>query len=258
MVRPPHGARLKEIRIIGLTSLPEIQPGCRLGEAIVDACVRENVKLEDGDVVVVTHKIVSKAEGRMVRLDDVQPSQFARRVARHLRKDPRILQLVLDESRRIVRMARGIVIAETRHGFICANAGVDQSNSRAGYAVLLPVDPDRSARRIRDEIRRRANVDVAVIISDTFGRPWRVGQVDVAIGVAGMEPLLDYRGMKDPSGYELRITTPAVADEAASAAELVMGKLDRIPVAIIKGMRYTRGESSARKLIRRASQDLFR
>lgn len=248
-----------ELRIIGVTGMPEIRPGDDLAGLIIAAAAAQGTPLRDADLLVVTQKVVSKAEGRVVDLSTVEPSDFARRFAREWHKDARLVEVVLRESRRIVRMDRGILIVETRQGFVCANGGVDASNSGGpGLVTLLPEDCDRSAEALRSEIARRAGVDVAVIICDSFGRPWRVGIDQVALGVAGMLPLRDYGGEKDPFGYELRVTQVAVADELASAAELVMGKLERIPVAIIRGYRPAAGRGSGRELLRGPDTDLFR
>lgn len=247
-----------EIRVVGLTGIPEVKVGDDLGRLIVEAAERQGVAIASGDVVVVTSKVVSKVEGRLVPLSSIKPSRFARQAAEHLGKDPRVLEAVLQESRRVVRMVEGLVIAETRHGHICANAGVDQSNVPNGWVALLPLDPDGSARRIRERIRELRGVDVAVIVSDTQGRPWREGQIDVAIGVSGLLPIKSYKGVRDPHGYELRVTAMAIADELASAAELVMGKVQNIPAAIIKGFSYPRGEGSAQMLLRPPDRDIFR
>ncbi|HEX7120799.1 MAG TPA: coenzyme F420-0:L-glutamate ligase [Gemmatimonadaceae bacterium] len=248
-----------EIRVIGVDGIPEARAGDDPGRLVADGVERGGVPLEPGDVVVVTHKLVSKAEGRVVPLDSIEPSAFARSLGERHGKDPRQVEMVLRESARIVRMDRGLIIAETRHGFICANAGVDASNVAGSKAVsLLPVDPDASARRIRDALRERFGVDTPVIITDSFGRPWRKGIVNIAVGVSGIKPLLDYRGQHDEHGYELRATVIAVADEIASAAELVMGKLDRRPVAIVRGYAYEPGEDGGAALVMEPERDLFR
>lgn len=248
-----------EVRVIGVEGIPEVRPGDDLGALILDALGRQGLRLEDGDVVVVTQKVVSKAEGRIVDLTTVEPSAFARNIADRTGKDPRHVEVVLREAVRVVRMDRGIIVAETRHGFVCANAGVDASNVGPGPLVtLLPEDPDASAARIRARLVAATGADVAVIISDTFGRPWREGITNVAIGVAGMLPIRSYVGQQDPYGYPLRVSNVAVADELASAAELVTGKLRGVPVAVIKGYDYPRGEGSARMLVRPADRDLFR
>jgi coenzyme F420-0:L-glutamate ligase/coenzyme F420-1:gamma-L-glutamate ligase len=218
------------------------------------------IAIDNGDVLVVTQKVVSKAEGRIVDLATVTPSPFAEAYAREFEKDPRQIEVVLGETKRVVRQQHGVMICETRHGFICANAGVDASNvERTGTVCLLPVDPDASVRRIRDAIREQLGVTVAVIMSDTFGRPWREGHVNFAIGIAGIAPLIDYAGQLDPAGYELRVTQMCVVDELAAAAELVHGKLARVPVGIIRGATYAPSEDAATSmLIRPAEKDLFR
>jgi coenzyme F420-0:L-glutamate ligase / coenzyme F420-1:gamma-L-glutamate ligase len=214
-------------------------------------------EVEEGDVLVLAQKVVSKAEGRVVRLGDVEPSEYARELAGP-DADPRHVEVILREAVRIVRTRGALVIAETRHGFVCASAGVDASNApEPGTLVLLPVDPDAAARHIRDRLRELTGRDVAVIVSDSFGRPWRQGTTDVAIGVAGLVPLLDLRGTTDAKGYELRSTQIAVADELAGAAELVMGKASGVPGAVIRGYGAT-GDGSARELVMPEDRDLFR
>jgi coenzyme F420-0:L-glutamate ligase/coenzyme F420-1:gamma-L-glutamate ligase len=248
--------------VIGVTGIPEVKPGDRLGELIARASADQGTPHEDGDIIVVTQKIVSKAEGRLVELSEVEPSPFARRLAAECDRDPRLIELVLRESRAIVRMdpARGILITETKHGFVCANAGIDASNVPGeGVVSLLPEDPDMSARKLRQEICRVANgVTVAVIISDTFGRAWREGHTNLAIGVAGIDPLKDYRGTRDALGKVLKVTRIAVVDELASTAELVMAKSDGVPVAIVRGYAYSQGGDGSTQLIRDRSTDLFR
>lgn len=233
------------LSVIPLEGIPEVREGDDLAALIDDVA-----ELEDGDVLVVAQKAVSKAEGRLVRLDDVEASEQAKELAAD--RDPRELEVILGEVVRLVRTRPPLVIAETRHGFVCASAGVDHSNAgAAGTLVLLPLDPDASARRLSERL------GVAVIISDSFGRPFRQGTTDVAVGVARLTPLLDLRGVRDPEGYELRTTTIAVADEIAGAAELVMGKTRGIPAVIIRGLDL-RGEGSARDLVMPAERDLFR
>jgi coenzyme F420-0:L-glutamate ligase/coenzyme F420-1:gamma-L-glutamate ligase len=235
------------IRILPVEGLPAIREGDDLGALIAAA-----VRLEDGDVVVVAQKAVSKAEGRVVRLDDIEPGHEALRLAGA--RDPRQIQAILDESVRLVRERDGFLIAETRHGFVCGSAGVDASNApEAGTLVLLPLDPDASAERIRQSL----GGGVGVVVSDSFGRAWRMGTTDVAIGVAGLRPLLDLQGRRDPTGYELHATVIAVADEIAGAAELAMRKLAQVPAAIVRGLDLA-GEGSARELVMPAERDLFR
>jgi coenzyme F420-0:L-glutamate ligase/coenzyme F420-1:gamma-L-glutamate ligase len=253
-----------EVRIIGVTGLPEVQAGDDLGALIAGAIEAAAVGLERGDIVVVTHKIVSKAEGQVVDLRSIEPSALALQHAQRWDKDPRKTEVVLREARRIVRMSNGLIIAETAHGFVCANAGVDASNASSDAVVLLPVDPDASAARLRDTLGQRfgfrADDAPAVIISDSFGRPWREGIVNIAVGVSGMAPLIDYRGQTDSAGYELSASILAVADEIASAAELVMHKLAARPVAILRGYvpPLSAAPGSGRDLLMNPERDLFR
>jgi coenzyme F420-0:L-glutamate ligase/coenzyme F420-1:gamma-L-glutamate ligase len=255
------------IQIIGVPGLPEITPGDDLAALIHAALIPSDLSLDAGDVVVITSKIVSKAEGRLAQLDAIEPSAFAVEWATQFEKDPRHVEVVLRESKRIARMDRGVLIAETRHGFVCANAGVDASNAgEFGQLVLLPEDSDASARRLRTALAATAGIDpaaLAVVISDTFGRAWRGGQINVAIGASGILPFRSYYGQQDPEGHILRVTSIAVIDELAAAAELVMGKLDRVPVALIRGADWPRLETQsedpgAAALVREASRDLFR
>jgi coenzyme F420-0:L-glutamate ligase / coenzyme F420-1:gamma-L-glutamate ligase len=252
-----------EIRILPVQGIGEILPGSDLGLIIYEAMQAQKLALQQGDILVVTQKIVSKAEGRIVNLDKVEPSQFAEVVALNSRKDAQYIEVVLRESRRVVRMDHGVLLTETKHGFICANSGVDESNVNGGREItLLPIDPDRSAQELRTRLQKLAGegaaFDIAVIITDTWGRPWRNGQVNMAIGVAGMEAIADYRGQHDPYGYELQASAIAVADELASAGELVMGKIDRVPVALIRGYSYLPGKGNAQSLLRDPATDMFR
>ncbi len=253
-----------EIRILPITGIGEISPGADLGLLIFEALQAQHVTLQQGDVLVVTQKIVSKAEGQLVKLDTIEPSEFARIAAETSRKDAHYIEVALRESRRIVRMDRGVLLTETHHGFVCANSGIDESNvsGNTGEVMLLPADSDRSAREVRARLQDLAHegpaFEIAVIVSDTWGRPWRNGQVNMAIGVAGLEPLADYRGQYDPYGYELQASVIAVADELASAAELVMGKIDRVPVALIRGYSYTPAAGTVQTLLRDPATDLFR
>ena len=250
---------LTELRVVGLPGIPIVTPGMDLAALIQQASTAAPWPLQAGDIVVVTQKVVSKAEGHLIYLKDVTPSPLAKNFAQQWEKDPRHVEVVLQQSRRIVKMDRGVLITETHHGFICANAGVDQSNIEGEEVVaVLPPDPDASARAIRQALRERLGVDVAVIISDTFGRPWRYGLVNIAIGLSGIEAIKDDTGQLDAQGYELRVTALAIADELAAAAELVMNKLDNVPVAVIRGYEYPRGEGSLAQLIRAAERDLFR
>ncbi|MFQ5933038.1 MAG: coenzyme F420-0:L-glutamate ligase [Dehalococcoidia bacterium] len=247
------------IEIIGLAGIPEISKGDDLSQIILDASRKEGLTFDSGDVVVVKQKIVSKAEGRIVHLSSISPSDLATRIAEDTGKDPRQVEVVLRESRRIVKMDRGLIISETHHGIVCANAGVDASNVGIEDAVcLLPLAPDASATRIRVSLKKAVGVDLAVIISDSIGRPWRSGIVDMAIGVSGLEPVRDYVGQKDDYGRQLKVTAVAIADELASAAELATGKLERVPVAVIKGYSYSKSEEGATSLIMEPEQDLFR
>jgi coenzyme F420-0:L-glutamate ligase/coenzyme F420-1:gamma-L-glutamate ligase len=248
-----------EVRIIGLHGLPDISPGADLAQLIAEAAQAQGLTFTSGDILVVTQKIVSKAEGQLVDLHTVTPSPFALQVAKLQEKNPQIVEVVLRETKRVVKMDQRTLIAETHHGFICAHAGVDESNVAGEEIVaLLPVDADASARRLRQDMRERTGAELAVIISDTFGRPWREGLTNVAIGVAGMQPLKDYRGLPDTEGRILKVTTLAVADELAAAAELVMGKLDKTPVAVIRGYPYTPGQGDVKQLLRKPERDLFR
>jgi coenzyme F420-0:L-glutamate ligase/coenzyme F420-1:gamma-L-glutamate ligase len=251
---------IPQLSIMGVTSIPEINIGDDLAHLIFDAARAQGTPLEADDVVVVTQKIVSKAEGAVVDLREVEPSPMAKEFARQYEKDPRLVEVVLRETKRVVKMDRGVLIVETKHGFICANAGVDASNVPGEEMVsLLPADPDGSAFKIRAGLMERTGFPVAVIVSDTFGRPWRMGNTDVALGVAGMDPLNDYRGQIDPYGYSLKVSVAAVADQVASVAELVAGKVTLVPVVIARGCRYRTDEAAtAKPLLRDASLDLFR
>ena len=252
------------IQIIPLHLSADIRPNDELDALILRSLEQRQEQIFDNDVLVVAHKIVSKAEGRVVNLEHIKPSAESLKIAEEDDKDPRIMELILDESKEMIRHSNGVIIVETRHGFICANAGVDQSNveDSVNHAVLLPVDADASANKIRESLREKtAGKDFAVIITDTFGRPFREGQTNVAIGIAGIEPIKSYVGSADMYGKKLRVTEIAVVDEIASAAELVMGKLERVPVVIIRGYKYQKPEkesSTVSKLIRPKEKDLFR
>ncbi len=247
------------LQVFPIPGLPEITPGADLAAMITAAAAAAGTPLESGDVVVVTSKIVSKAEGRTVELASVEVSPFARQYAEKWEKEPAIIEIVLQEARRVVRQVGPVLITETHHGFVCANSGVDQSSSGAhGRAVLLPQDPDASARSYRDAFSA-AGLDIAVIVSDTFGRPWREAQTDIAIGIAGMNPVYSYIGQVDPHGHEFRVQALCHADELAGAAELVKGNLSRVPVAVIRGHQWDRDEEATMKLVLRESErDLFR
>jgi len=246
------------VSISPIVGMGEIQPGDDLAQAILDALAGGHEALRDGDILVVTQKVVSKAEGCVVQLSQVEPSPLALEWAQRWDKDPRVVEVVLRQSRRIVRMDRGVLIAETFHGLVCANAGVDRSNVSADTVTLLPPDPDASAERLRQTLSERAGRRLGIVISDTFGRAWREGQTNVAVGVAGVAPLRDFEGALDPAGYQLRVTLLATADEIASAAELVMGKLDRVPVALVRGLESALGAGTAQQLVRPAGMDMFR
>jgi len=240
-----------EVRIFGVAGIPEVGFGDDLASLIAN-----RVELEDGDVVVVTQKVVSKAEGRVVRLTDANPSAPAHRLSAG--RDPRQTEVILREAARIVRSRPPLIIAETRHGFVCASAGVDASNApEPETVVLLPVDPDQSAAHLREGLRELTGRTVGVVITDSFGRAWRQGTTDVAVGLAGLEPIRNLTGLRDLKGYELHATAIAVADEIAGAAELVMGKLERLPAAVVRGLELT-GEGTARELVMPADRDLFR
>jgi coenzyme F420-0:L-glutamate ligase / coenzyme F420-1:gamma-L-glutamate ligase len=244
-----------ELRIIPISFSGEIQPGDSLAEKLLPT----GLSFTAGDILVVKHKIVSKAEGQMADLASVQPSRESVAWAKKYKLDARVIELALRESRAVIRRKNGVLITETKQGFICANSGVDVSNVDGGnHALLLPADPDRSARKLQREIKKRTGLTIPVLITDTFGRPWREGLVDFCIGIAGMKPLRDDRGHLDPHGYTLHASLEAIADELAAAAGLVCGKLKRTPACIIRGFAYEPARGSARELLRLAANDLFR
>jgi coenzyme F420-0:L-glutamate ligase/coenzyme F420-1:gamma-L-glutamate ligase len=248
------------VQVIAVSGLPIVKEGDNLASLICEAASRQGTQIQNGDVVVITHVVVSRSEGRVVNLDEVVPSDFAKTIAEQYEKDPALVEVVLRESKSISRMADGKLITETKHGFICANSGVDKSNVPGDRIVaLMPEDPDASCQRVRREIKTLAGCDVAVIISDTHGRPLREGEINVAIGVAGMKPIKDRRGESDLFGYVLRVKQTAVADELSSAAELVIGQAsEAVPVAIIRGYNYPKSEDAkATELIRVREKDLF-
>lgn len=250
---------MNSISIIPLPGIPQVHPGDDLTSFILAAIDREQVGVENGDVFVICQKVISKAEGAIIDLKTITPSPFSEQIAGLWEKDPRMVEVVLRESSRIVRMKNGVIITETKHGWVCANSGVDASNSYGDdIVIVLPKDPDASARRIRDEVKARRNATIAVIITDTFGRPWRDGLVEFTLGVAGIDPLLDLRGQSDLQGRELHHTVVAVADELAAAAGLLMEKDAAMPVVLIRGYRYASVEGESKKLIRPAEADLFR
>jgi coenzyme F420-0:L-glutamate ligase/coenzyme F420-1:gamma-L-glutamate ligase len=244
--------------VIGVEGIGEVRPGDDVAALVIAAAAAQATPIRPGDCLVISQKIVSKAEGRLLRLGDVTPSAVATAMAAGLGRDPRLVEVILRESRRVVRMDRGVLVTETHHGWVCANAGVDQSNVDADTVALLPRDPDGSARALRERFQGAAGGEVAVVVADTFGRPWREGLTNVAIGVAGFAPIKSYLGERDPAGRPLQATILAIADELASAAEPVMGKLDRIPVAVIRGLEWEASEAGSRPLIRDPARDLFR
>ena len=254
-----HARTSEEIRVNPLPLSGEIRPGDSLSAKILVALRRRKLALKPGDILIVKHKIVSKAEGQIVELSDVKPSATSRAWARRYKLDAGVVELALSESRRIVRRKHGVLITETPHGFICANTGVDVSNVDGGrHALLLPKDPDRSAAKLQRALKKCLHLTIPVIITDSFGRPWREGLTEVAIGIAGMKALHDYRGLSDAYGYPLRASIEAVADELACAAGLVCGKLAGVPVCIVRGFAYRPGRGGAAELIRPTQRDLFR
>lgn len=247
------------LQAIPIRGIGEVLPGDSAADAILQAIKKQKLRLQRGDILVVKHKIISKAEARTVVLHLVRPSQSARRWAARYGLDARVVHLALQEAKRIVRRKNGIIITETHHGFVCANSGVDVSNVDGGRcAVLLPADGDRSAREIHRTIKKNLGLSIPVLITDSFGRPWREGLSEVAIGIAGMKPFRDFRGHRDWYGYPLKASCEAVADELACVAGLVCGKVSRVPACVIRGFHYQKGAGSARTLIRPRSRDLFR
>ena len=250
---------MSTIALIPIPDIPQIQPGDDLVSILLDAIDRSKVGLKDGDILVMCQKIVSKAEGAVVDLKTVEPSDFAHQIADQWEKDPRIVEVVLRESNRIVMMKNGVVITETKRGWVCANSGVDASNTLADdIVIVLPDDPDRSAKNMRIAIQERRNISIGIVITDTFGRPWRDGLVEFALGVSGFEGLLDLRGGEDLQGRELSHTVISVADELACAAGLLMEKSAAVPAVIVRGYKYVPAEGNGQVLIRPAEADLFR
>jgi coenzyme F420-0:L-glutamate ligase / coenzyme F420-1:gamma-L-glutamate ligase len=248
-----------ELTLTPIRGVPEVRPGDDLADVLWLAAARQGLTLAAGDVLVVAHKVVSKAEGRLVDLGTVVPSPFACQAAGELKKDPRLVEVILREARRIVRLDRGVLVVETHHGLVCANAGVDQSNVPGdGMVALLPRDPDASARALRKALEDRAGCRLGVIVADTFGRPWREGLVNVAVGVSGVPALRDHRGQQEPYGFMLVGTQMAVADEVASAAELAMGKVEGVPAVLVRGLRLPEGDGCAADLLRPPERDIFR
>ena len=251
--------RFGELRLIPIPVVEEIQPGDSLADQLLAALQRRRLRLQAGDILIIKHKIVSKAEGRLVDLATIDPSAESIAWAKQYGLDARVIELALRESRSIIRRKNGVLITETRHGFLCANSGVDVSNVDGGrHAVLLPEDPDRSAANLLRGLKKRTGLVTPVIISDSFGRPWRQGLTEFAIGIAGMKAVRDDRGRRDPHGYELRGSVEAVADELACAAGLVCGKLDRLPACLVRGFSYEKGKGGVQDLLRPAASDLFR
>ena len=248
------------ITILPVKGIPDVKRGDDIAKLITTSLGEQKIDLRIGDIIVIAQKIVSKAEGRVVSLAKVKPSAFALGMAGEMDKDPRHVEVILRETKKIIRMRAGHLITETRHGFICANAAVDASNvgRHRDLVTLLPVDPDSSADKIRKRVHQLAGVDVPVVITDTFGRAWRMGHVNFAIGVSGLKPIRDYRGTRDMYRRTLRVTEMAVADELASAGELVMNKADKVPVAIVRGYKYVKGKGSGKELLRPEELDLFR
>ena len=241
------------IQIIPVKIQKDIVPNDNLVDLVL-----ESTEIQDGDILVFSQKIVSKNEGRILSLSSVNPSLLANGISSSYDKDPRLVELILSESKRIVRMENGIIIVETNHGFVCANAGIDESNVQDGYATLLPEDPDRSANLLKEKIEQKTGKNIAVIISDTFGRPFRLGQTDVAIGVAGIEPILDYSGKPDTFAKIMQVTAIAIADEICAATELVMGKVEKCPVAIVRNYKFDLSDTKIQNLLRPKHEDLFR
>ena len=235
----------------------KIQKEIESGDNLVDL-ILESFEINDGDVLVFSQKIISKNEGRILSLSSVNTSLLADGIASSYGKDPRLVELILSESKRIVRMENGVIIVETKHGFVCANAGIDESNVKDGYATLLPDDPDKSANLLKDRIKQKTGKNVAIIISDTFGRPFRLGQTDVAIGIAGLEPILDYNGKPDTFGKIMQVTAIAVADEICSTSELVMGKVQKCPIAVIRNYNFSSSTAKIQEMLRSDHDDLFR
>ena len=248
-----------ELRIIPVPVADEIHGGDSIAKKLLDSIRKRRLQFRSGDILVVKHKIVSKSEGRLIDLATVQPSAESEAWAKQYNLDARVIELALRESRAVIRRQNGVLITETHHGFLCANSGIDVSNVNGGErALLLPDDPDRSAAKLRREIKKRTGLEIPVIITDSFGRPWREGLTEFAIGIAGMKPLRDDRGRRDPHGYKLKASVEAVADELACAAGLVCGKLNRTPACIVRGFQYEAGTGSVRQLLRPAATDLFR
>lgn len=255
----PSTPESTEIRVIPIPLSDEIQPTDSVLDKLLLSMRQRGLAFELGDILVIKHKIISKTEGQIIDLSTIDPSLQSSVWAKEYKLDSRVIELALRESSSVIRRKNGVLITETRHGFICANSGVDVSNVDGGkHALLLPVDPDRSARQLHGEIKKRTGFPIPVLITDTFGRPWREGLVDFCIGIAGMKPLRDDRGRRDPYGYKLQASVEAIADELASAAGLACGKLNRTPGCIIRGFHYQPGNGRSRELLRSKASDLFR
>jgi coenzyme F420-0:L-glutamate ligase/coenzyme F420-1:gamma-L-glutamate ligase len=249
-----------KIEIIPILIRDDIKKGDDIAHLIIKSIKHKNETLQENDVVIITHKIISKAEGRTTDLRNIVPSEESKKISSNTGKDPRLVELIISQSNEIVKIERDIIITETKHGFVCANAGIDTSNvgKLSDHVLLLPDDPDESARSIRNDLNAKTGVNVGIIISDTFGRPFRKGQVNIAIGVAGIDPIKSYIGKRDMYGKILRVTEIAIADEITSAAELVMGKSSRVPVSIVRGYDFSFNDSSISKVTRSKKDDLFR
>jgi coenzyme F420-0:L-glutamate ligase/coenzyme F420-1:gamma-L-glutamate ligase len=251
--------KLSNVEIISILISSDIREGADIGNLILKSIKEKKESLKENDVIVITHKIISKSEGRTIDLTKIIPSEESKNISYRTGKDPKLVELIISQSNEIIKIQRDIIITETKHGFVCANSGIDTSNvEKSNHVVLLPVDPDKSAREIRNYIKSRTKTNVAVIISDTFGRPFRKGQVNVAIGVSGIDPIKSYIGKSDMYGNILRVTEIAIADEIASAAELVMGKSLRVPVTIVRGYEFSSSDASISKVTRAKKDDLFR
>jgi coenzyme F420-0:L-glutamate ligase / coenzyme F420-1:gamma-L-glutamate ligase len=249
-----------KIEIIPILIRDDIKKGDAIADLIIKSIKEKNESLQENDLIVITHKIISKAEGKTTDLRNIVPSEESKKISSNTGKDPRLVELIISQSNEIVKIERDIIITETKHGFVCANAGIDTSNvgKLSNHVLLLPDDPDESARNIRNDINAKTGVNVGIIISDTFGRPFRKGQVNIAIGIAGIDPIKSYIGKRDMYGNILRVTEIAIADEITSAAELVMGKSSRVPVSIVRGYNFTFYDSSISKVTRSKKDDLFR
>ena len=245
------------IEVIGIEKFPEIKSGDKLSNIIIKTCKKNSIQLRNNDIIVISQKIISKSENQIINISTIKPTSYAKKIALRIKKDPRVIEVILSESEEVIRISDSVIITKTKHGFICANSGVDNSNISEGLILLLPKDPDKSALEIRNEIKKELTIDIAVIITDSFGRPWRNGQVDIAIGTSGIEMIKDYRGLEDKYGNRLQATEIAIIDELAAAAELVKGKTDQIPIAIIRNYMYRKNDKPIKQIIRDKNIDLF-